>query len=131
MTDVRARPDRHLYVVTSLVKQLALNYGPLLPESLYAELNSYLVDLYERDHDRWAESPILHRRIAAKIEARILAGEWADQEPLPTSTLVREYGVSASCLQKAYRKLWEQERVTPRGLRHRWCVVREKQPSRP
>jgi hypothetical protein len=125
MTDARTRLDRHLYTVTSLVEQLALNYGPLLPESLHAELDSYLVDLYEADHDRWAESPILYRRIAAKIEARILAGEWADQEPLPTSTLAREYGVSTSCLQKAYRKLWHHELVTPLGLQRRWCVVQE------
>ena len=118
-------PNRHLYPVTSLVGQLALNYGPLLPASLYAELNRYLIDLYATDHDRWADSPVLYRRVAAKLEVRIRAGEWADQEPLPTKALAREYGVSASCLLKAYRKLWDRELATPIGLRRRWCVVRE------
>jgi hypothetical protein len=118
-------PNRHLYPMISLVRQLAENYGPFLPESLHAELNDYLVDLYSVDHDRWADSPVLYRRIAAKIETRILAGEWADQEPLPTRDLAREYGVSEDSLRKAYRKLWDHELVVPLGHQPRWCVAHE------
>lgn len=124
----RELPDNILYPVTSLARQLEETYGSHLPESLDTELNRYLVALYDADHDRWADSPTLYRRTAAKIEARILAGEWADREPLPTRALAREYKVSEDSLRKAYRKLWEHELARPLGPQRRWCVVREDSP---
>jgi hypothetical protein len=114
-----------LYPLISLVRQLVLNYEPYLPEALHIALSHYLGDLEEADHDRWAASPVLYRRIAAKVETRIIAGEWDDLAPLPTKALAREYGVSEDYLRKAYRKLWDRELVTPLGLRRRWCVVYE------
>jgi Bacterial regulatory proteins, gntR family len=127
---IRAYPsdmaDSVLYPLTSLVRQLT-KYELCLPESLYIELGRYLSDLLDADRDRWAASPLLYRRVAAKIEVRIVQGEWEHLAPLPTGKLTREYGASADCLLKAYRLLWEHELVMPIGPRRRWCVVCDEQ----
>ena len=115
--------DTVLYPLTSLVRQLVTKYELDLPEPLRTELGKYLGALDDADHDRWSASLLMYRRVAAKIEARILDGEWEYLAPLPTGELAREYGASVDCLMKAYRLLWGLELITPIGPQRRWCVV--------
>lgn len=123
-------PNRTLFPLFSIVRQLA-RYEPYLPESFNAELTKFLAALHDADHHRWEDSPLLYRRIAAKVEARILAGEWQDLTPLPTGMLAHEYGVSTDCLRKAYRNLSERGLAAPLGHRRRWCVVHENRACAP